>query len=252
MFLSGRDVGAVSSNMEGSVQCASGSGYSLSLLANAGLFTLELVFFSEKSGNFPATWLYYPTYKPTRASVLLVDDDQIIASVRAGGIGEFRKLVERYQQPVYRFARNVIRDEHDAEDITQEVFLAAFDNLASYNANRSKFSTWLLTLTRNRCVNYLKRKRPVIDGEMIAGLHQITSTHESARNEFWRRLDEALHTLPIEQKTAFVLAEIEGLPYADIAQVERTTLGTVKSRIHRAKQRLRAAMTPTLGEKYDR
>ena len=57
-----------------------------------------------------------------------------------------------------------------------------------------------------------------------------------------------LPLLPIEQKTAFVLAEIEGLPYADIAQIEQTTLGTVKSRIHRAKQRLRAVLAPTLGE----
>ena len=178
----------------------------------------------------------------------MVNANQIAAQVLAGKTSEFRKLVERYQQPVFRFARNLIGDEHDAEDISQEVFLAAFDHLASYNAKQASFLTWLFTIARNRCVNYLKRKRPVIDGEVMANTQLAANSDEAARNEFWRRLDETLDALPIEQKTAFVLAEIEGLPYADIAHIEQTTLGTVKSRIHRAKQRLRAVMAPTLGE----
>jgi len=178
----------------------------------------------------------------------LESEDQIVAQVLAGKTSEFRKLVERYHQPVFRFARNLIGDEHDAEDITQEVFLAAFDHLASYNAKRASLLTWLFTIARNGCVNYLKRTRPVIDGEAIANTLPAASSDDSARNEFWSRLDEALDVLPIEQKTAFVLAEIEGLPYADIAHIEKTTLGTVKSRIHRAKQRLRAVVAPTLGE----
>ncbi len=178
----------------------------------------------------------------------MASEDQIVVQVLAGKTSEFRKLVELYHQPVLRFARNMIGDEHDAEDITQEVFLAAFDHLGWYNAKRASLLTWLFTIARNRCVNYLKRKRPVIDGEAIANIQPAASSDDSARNEFWIRLDEALDALPIEQKTAFVLAEIEGLPYADIAHIEQTTLGTVKSRIHRAKQRLRAVMAPTLGE----
>lgn len=178
----------------------------------------------------------------------MASDNQIVARVLAGKTGEFRKLVDQYHRPIHRFARNLVADDHDAEDITQEVFLAAYDNLASYNAKRATLSTWLFTIARNRCVNYLKRKRPVIDGDVIANTLPDAGSDDSARNEFWRRLDEALDGLPIEQKTAFVLAEIEGLPYADIAHIEQTTLGTVKSRIHRAKQRLRAAMAPTLGE----
>ncbi len=178
----------------------------------------------------------------------MASDDQIVVQVLAGQTSEFRKLVEQYHQPIFRFARNLIGDAHDAEDIAQDVFLAAFDHLTSYNSKRASFQTWLFTIARNRCVNYLKRMRPVIDGETIANTQPAVTSDHSARNEFWSRLDEALDTLPIEQKTAFVLAEIEGLPYADIAHVEQTTLGTVKSRIHRAKQRLRAVMAPTLGE----
>ena len=178
----------------------------------------------------------------------MTSDDQIVAQVVAGKTSEFRKLVEQYHPPVFRFARNLIGDEHDAEDVTQEVFLAAFDHLASYNAKRASLLSWLFTIARNRCVNYLKRTRPLVGGEAIADTPPVASSDDSARNEFWSRLDKALDALPIEQKTAFVLAEIEGLPYANIAHIEQTTLGTVKSRIHRAKQRLRAVMAPTLGE----
>jgi RNA polymerase sigma-70 factor, ECF subfamily len=178
----------------------------------------------------------------------LASEDQIVARVLAGKTSEFRHLVEQYHQPVFRFARNLIADEHDAEDITQEVFLAAFNHLASYNVERASLLTWLFTIARNRCVNYLKRTRPVIGGEAIANSQPAGNSDDSARKEFRSRLDEALDALPIEQKTAFLLAEIEGLSYVDIAYIEQTTLGTVKSRIHRAKQRLRAVMTPTLGE----
>jgi RNA polymerase sigma-70 factor, ECF subfamily len=179
----------------------------------------------------------------------LASEDHVIASVLAGDTSEFRKLVEEFHLPVFRFARNLIGDEHDAEDIAQEVFLAAFNHLATYNSERAAFQTWLFTIARNRCVNYLKRKRPLIDRDAIANTQHAAISDESARSEFWICLDKALDALPIEQKTAFVLAEIEGLPYADIAQIEQTTLGTVKSRIHRAKQNLRDAMERMLGEK---
>lgn len=181
-------------------------------------------------------------------SELLADEIQIVAAVLAGRTNEFRKLVEQYHQPVYRFARNMIGDEHDAEDITQEVFLAAFDHLASYNSKRASLLTWLFTIARNRCVNHLKRTRPVIDSAVIAISQPAATSDDSARNEFWSRLDEALEALPLEQRTAFILAEISGLKYAEIAHIEKTTLGAVKSRIHRAKLRLRAIMAPTLGE----
>ena len=178
----------------------------------------------------------------------MISEDQILARILAGQTSEFRKLVDQNRLPIFRFARNLIRDEHDAEDITQEVFLAAFNHLAAYDAKRASLQTWLLTIARNQCVNYLKRTRPVVDGAAIANTLPAAKGDDTARCEFWSRLDVALDALPIEQKTAFVLSEIVGLPYADIAHIEATTLGTVKSRIHRAKQRLRAVMAPTLGE----
>ncbi len=166
----------------------------------------------------------------------------------AGKQSEFRRLVERYQQPVFRFALNLVGNEHDAEDIAQESFIAAHDHLATYDVNKASMLTWLLTIVRNRCLNHLKRNRPMTSADSITQTQPAAPNNDSVRDEFWRRLDEALNGLPIEQRTAFVLAEIEDLSYSDIAQIEQTTLGTVKSRIHRAKQRLRAVLAPQMGE----
>jgi RNA polymerase sigma-70 factor (ECF subfamily) len=180
---------------------------------------------------------------------LEADDAQVVARVLAGETSACRDLVGRHQQSVFRFAWNLIGDEHEAEDVTQEVFVAAFSHLGSYDSKRAGLQTWLLTITRNRCINHLKRKRPTVVDDAIREKVESADSCDSEREEFWRDLTAALEGLPLDQKTAFVLAEIEELPYAEIAKIEQTTLGTVKSRVHRAKQRLRAVLEPTMREK---
>jgi RNA polymerase sigma-70 factor, ECF subfamily len=179
---------------------------------------------------------------------LEADDYQIVARVLAGETSEYRKLVERHQRSVFRFAWNLIGDEHEAEDITQEVFVAAFRRLASYDGKRAALQTWLLTIARNRCINHLKCKRPAVGDDAIRNRIESASSNDSEHEGFWRALTAALARLPLKQKTAFVLAEIEQLSYAQIATIEQTACGTVKSRIHRAKQQLRAALAPTMRE----
>jgi RNA polymerase sigma-70 factor (ECF subfamily) len=179
---------------------------------------------------------------------LEADDSQIVLRVLAGETSEYRHLVERHQRSVFRFAWNLIGDEHEAEDITQEVFVAAFRRLGSYDSRLAALQTWLLTITRNRCINYLKRKRPAVGDNAIRNSIKSPGSNDSERESFWRALTAALARLPLKQKTAFVLAEIEQLTYAEIAMIEATTCGTVKSRVHRAKQRLRAVLAPTMRE----
>ena len=176
----------------------------------------------------------------------MATEEDIIAQVLAGDTSDFRLLVERVGGPIFRYCCNLIGDQHEAEDITQEVFTAAFRCLSSYDSRRASFLTWLLTMARNRCTNHLRKRRPIPDGGSISEAGLSNSSDDSNRNEFWTQLNKALEALPLEQKSAFVLAEIEDLPYAQIALVEHTTLGTVKSRIHRAKQRLQGLMASTL------
>jgi RNA polymerase sigma-70 factor (ECF subfamily) len=184
-------------------------------------------------------------HKEVEEDSLEADDSQIVARVLAGETSAYRHLVGRHQQSVFRFAWNLIGDEHEAEDIAQEVFVTAFSHLESYDSQRAALQTWLLTITRNRCINLLKRKRPTVGDDAIRDKTESTGPYDAEREEFWRELTAALARLPLKQKTAFVLAEIEQLSYAEIAKIEQTTCGTVKSRIHRAKQRLRAALRPT-------
>ena len=118
----------------------------------------------------------------------------------------------------------------EAEDVTQETFLAAFVNLSRYDSSCAACSTWLFTIARNRCINLLKRNRPIVLNEPDSVI-DVTSADPIVSQELSQRLDRALAALPVEQRSAFILAEIEQLPYAEIAQIERTSLGTVKSRI---------------------
>ena len=176
-----------------------------------------------------------------------IDDRELVSSVLAGKTDDFRALVERHQQSIFRFALGLVGNREEAEDVTQEVFLSAFGNLSGYDSTRASFSTWLFTIARNRCINLLKRSRPIALNELDS-IADAAATDSIVSQELSQQLDRALATLPVEQRSAFVLAEIEELPYADIARIERTTLGTVKSRIHRAKQRLQSLLEPIMRE----
>jgi RNA polymerase sigma-70 factor (ECF subfamily) len=173
------------------------------------------------------------------------EDRELVTSVLAGRTDDFRLLVERHQQPIFRFALRLVGNREAAEDVTQESFLAAFANLAAFDSSRAAFSTWLFTIARNRCFNLLKQVRPIALNELNS-IAEVTPTDPMVSQELSLQLDRALAALPIEQRSAFVLAEIEQLPYAEIARIERTSIGTVKSRIHRAKGRLQSLLEPIM------
>ena len=179
-----------------------------------------------------------------------IDDQELVKRVLAGQSDEFRLLVDRHQQAIFRFAFGMLGSREEAQDVAQETFLAAFANLSGYDASRAAFTTWLFTIARNRCINALNRKRPLA----LAEPHSIVDavTDPIANLELSEQLDRAFAALPVEQRAAFALAEIEELPYAEIARIEQTTLGTVKSRIHRAKQRLQTLLAPLVRNPNDK
>jgi len=170
------------------------------------------------------------------------DEQLIIESVLAGETASFRLLVERYQGLIYQFAINLLRRPQDAEDLTQEVLVALYQNLRTFDSSRAKLSTWLLTIARNRCCNQLKRHQLDTPGDVDSHDRQPGPADVATYHEARQHLAEALDSLPLEQRTAFVLAEIQELPHAEIAAIEGIELGTVKSRISRARERLRESM----------
>jgi RNA polymerase sigma-70 factor (ECF subfamily) len=166
------------------------------------------------------------------------DDGDLIRCVLDGQLDCFRTLVERYERPVFCLIRNLIADRHECEDLAQDTFLAAYRALGSYDSRRSKFSTWLLTIARNKCFNRLKKRRPAV----LESIPDNALSHEPdiGREEVSEHLSAELNRLPFEQKVAFVLSEIQGLTYEEISRMEQIKVGTVKSRISRAKAKLRS------------
>jgi RNA polymerase sigma-70 factor (ECF subfamily) len=168
--------------------------------------------------------------------------ETIIHRVLEGDIESFRFILQRYETPVVRMINNITNGAGSSEDIAQDVFLAAYKKLASFDPARGNFSTWLFTIARNKSLNTLKRKRPLLMSQLPEESNPHNPSDDMARREFYDRLDKTLQALPSRQRRAFILAEFEKLPYVEIAQIEGTRLGTIKSRINRAKQKLRIAL----------
>lgn len=176
-----------------------------------------------------------------------IEDPELVTRVLAGHTDAFRVLVDRHQASIFRFASGLLGNMEEAEDVTQEAFLAAFANLSGYDSSRAAFSTWLFTIVRNRCLNSLKQRRPIALTETDS-VGDVAWADPIVSQELSMQLDRALAMLPVEQRSAFVLAEVEELHYAEIARIEQTSIGTVKSRIHRAKQRLQTLLDPAIRE----
>jgi RNA polymerase sigma-70 factor (ECF subfamily) len=178
------------------------------------------------------------------------DDLQAIDRVKAGDVEAFRTLVRRHERAVFGLVRNLIPDAAEWEDVAQEVFLAAFRHLGAFDARRAPFPVWLLTIARNKCYSALKSKktmpRPMEPASLPEAADRRTPEGDAAEEECFRLLDEALAALPLEQKSAFVLAELHGFPLEQVARIERVKLGTVKSRLSRAREKLRCLLRPTV------
>lgn len=169
----------------------------------------------------------------------MTQDADVIRRVVDGEVDAFRLLVERYQRPVLCFVRNMIGDPHCSEDLAQDVFLAAFQKLHTFDADRGRFLTWLLVIARNKCINALRKQTPITDGDLARLSIVRTPYDDLATKEMFIQLDGALAALPEAQKTAFVLAELIEIPHKEIAQIEGARAGTIRSRLSRAKQQLR-------------
>ena len=152
----------------------------------------------------------------------------------------FRRVVERHQAGLFGFVRSLGLDAHAAEDVVQDAFLAAYARREAFDPRRGTYAAWLYRIARNRALNDLRKKRPRLVSFLPEGREQAPPTR--AEPEAFARLDRALAHLPEAQRAAFVLTEIHGLGQAEVAAIEAVAVGTVKSRVARARERLRAVL----------
>jgi RNA polymerase sigma-70 factor, ECF subfamily len=169
---------------------------------------------------------------------------------RSGDMAAFEELVRRYQTPVIHFCRRMVASQQDAEDIAQEVFIRMYRHLGRME-RKAKFSTFLFGIARNTTLNFIRdgkrRGRGAtepLDSEDRSG-HVIDDAarrpdREAGLHELEELLDRAMAMLSPEHREVLVLREINGLDYSAIARVVRRRKGTVKSRIARAREQLRA------------
>lgn len=172
----------------------------------------------------------------------MTEDEEIrvIQRVVDGDVDAFEHLVLFYQDRLIRMIATLLNDERRlAEDVAQTVLVEAFRRLESFDPSRSRFSTWLFMIARCRAINVLKKKRPTLVAEIP---ERETDAPCPGRREDFEILDLALHRLGEKQKRAFTLVALEGLSYAEAARIEVTTVGTIKSRVSRARDFLKASI----------
>ena len=177
----------------------------------------------------------------------------LLARAKKGEIAAFETLMRTYENRVYTLALRSTGSEHDAADITQEVFLRAWRNLDSFRGD-SSLSTWLYRVTANLCVDLARKKTgegasASIDDEespaaAVADPVRMNRPEEAAENnELRQELQYALSQLSEEHRRIVILRDVGGLSYADIARTLGLEEGTVKSRLARARAALRRILT---------
>jgi len=184
--------------------------------------------------------------RPSRSPEL---DEITLARAQRGDLKAKRALVERYQRPVVALVSRLLRGQTDAglvEDIAQETFLRVFRALPKFDRHGpARLSTWILTIASHRAIDELRRRRldtrPFDPASFEVPARDRADT-TAERKMLARLLSDAIDGLSPEYRAAFVLREYHGLEYAEIAQTLGIDLGTVKSRLSRARTRLRQAL----------
>ena len=163
-----------------------------------------------------------------------------------GVVPTWEEIVDRHSDRVYRLALRLTGNRHDAEDLTQEVFVRVFRSLSTYTPGT--FEGWIHRITTNLFLDQARRKQRIrfdaLSDERADRLHSDLPTPDSAYADttFDDDIERALSTLPPEFRAAVVLCDVEGLSYEEIAQILDAKLGTVHSRIHRGRAMLRTAL----------
>jgi RNA polymerase sigma-70 factor, ECF subfamily len=175
-----------------------------------------------------------------------LDDATLAVRAGEGDVDAFEELVVRYQERVYRLALRMLHSATEAEDVTQDAFLAAWRGLPALRA-QDAFAGWLYRLAVNRCLNMLRARRPVaeLDPATLRATRADEQPEAAAEaGAAAAALGAALQLLTPEQRACWVLRELHGCSYEEIAAIVGTTIGAVRGRIARSRAVLAEVMQP--------
>ena len=183
---------------------------------------------------------------PTGRTPPLPDEEEQVRRAIAGDRLAFSRLMEHYQSACYGLAWRLLGDRELAADATQDAFVHAYNAIGAFRGGI--FRSWLLRITANASYDLLRRaqRRPTTilpdpeeGGVELPDASAPNPVVEATRSELYRQLELALRLLPEDQRTAVVLCDVYGMDYNEVASATSSALGTVKSRIHRGRLRLR-------------
>ena len=183
-----------------------------------------------------------------------MNEQALIQDAQAGSLDAFNALVLHYQDNVFNTALRILGDEDLAADATQEAFLSAFRSITSFRGG--SFKAWLMRTVTNACYDELRRqkRRPSVplepetdDGEEMDSPRwladpDMSPEQKAEADEVEHAIQHCLNNLPLEFKTVVVMADIQGMDYSEVAIAVRVPLGTIKSRLARARLRLRECL----------
>ncbi|MBD5781814.1 sigma-70 family RNA polymerase sigma factor [Pelagicoccus sp. NFK12] len=182
------------------------------------------------------------------------EDLAIVHKVQAGDVDAFDELVTKYRERIYSVVYNLTSNREDASDLTQDAFIKAFQSIGRFKG-KSSFFTWLYRIALNTTLTHLRKNKlrrffsfeKMNEEDHSAGfIEQLKTDSDSDKNtlmnELQEKLNDAFQKLSVKHRTVITLYEIDGLSHKEIAEIVGTSVGTVRSRLHYAKQFLQAEL----------
>ena len=180
------------------------------------------------------------------------EQQELIKRIADGSSEALRSLHELVSRPLFSLALKMLSSRLEAEEVVQDVFVSVWKNARKFEPGKAKVFTWMTVLTRNKCIDKIRtrqRRIPTADtrddgDQIVAEVEGTTAADELAKKERLKTVKSALNTLPPEQQEAVELAFFKGLTYVQVAERLGISIGTAKSRIRYAFQRLRGQLKP--------
>ncbi len=185
-----------------------------------------------------------------------MDEPALIRDAQRNDLDAFNRLVLQYQTQVFNLAYRIMGEGDAAADATQEAFISAYKHIGYYRGG--SFKAWLMRIVTNACYDELRRRKrrpvaslealdvvpegPEADGEASLASHQESPSEHAERRELAQAIQNCLNGLPDDMRVVAVMADVQELDYAEIAAATGLALGTVKSRLSRARARLRLCL----------
>ncbi len=178
-----------------------------------------------------------------------IDDAECVRRVQRGDSGCFEILVKRHQKATFNLIYRLLGDYDEAAEVAQEVFLSAYKSIKQFRG-QAHFSTWLYRIafnhasTRRKSLKLAEQRYVPLDNTDIVGENPIDPAKSAEQKEIQQRVQQALNSLDKEEAMVILLRDLQDVPYDEVAAILGIPMGTVKSRLHRARQSLKVRLSP--------